>query len=136
MFFLLHSLFIHRPIKRFLRRKDSARLGQPVIKNTNESPQQRVQFSLSKRSMASRTSQSDSYTKSAEDYHNISHHHRHQRTSSTNLSRSNRDNQQLAALMTKTNEESYVTLTRTSDLSRNIKGKRRVSWITNPQITF
>jgi hypothetical protein len=113
---LLHfnRILIHLPISRILHRTNSAKLGPPVLKNSHDCPQQRIHFGPSRRSMTSRASQSDSLAKSAEEHHNIFP-NRHQRTSSTTISRANREHHPLMMMtvtMNKANEDAYVTLPR------------------------
>lgn len=123
------------PINR-LKRTNSDKVGQSITKNVNDCPQRRaIHFGPPKRSMTSPISHSDSYTKSGEENHNLIH-HRNQPTASTNISRTNRENQSLAVLMSKTNDESYVTLPGTPDLLRNTREKNRSLWSIRPQITL
>ncbi|CAF0793728.1 unnamed protein product [Adineta steineri] len=75
----------------FTRRQNSARLGRPVLDNAHQcSNHQKIRFSSYKQTIASRASQSDSYSNNAKEYHSISNNH-HSQTNSTNLSRTNRE---------------------------------------------
>ncbi|CAF1277207.1 unnamed protein product [Adineta steineri] len=96
----------------FTRRQNSARLGQPVLENTNQcSNHQKIRFSSYKQTIASRASQSDSYSNNAKEYHSISNNH-HPRTNSTNLSRTNREKKTLNAVVIETTAEVHIPLSR------------------------
>jgi hypothetical protein len=141
-FFFIYRILIHLPFSRFIRRKNfihrtnSAKLGQPVVKNSHDSHQYRIiHFGPPKRSVTCPESQNDSFIKSAEEHYNTFH-NRYQPTSSTSISRTNREHQPFTVVMTKKNEDAYVTLSRTSDLQRYTKEKRRSFWSIRPQITL
>ncbi|CAF0727972.1 unnamed protein product [Adineta steineri] len=107
----------------FTRRPNSAKLGRPVLENVHHcSNHQKVHFSSYKQSITSRASQSDSYSKSAEEYHYILN-NRHPRTNSTNISKLNREQKPLNVVMTKANAEAHISLSRRADLSGRYERK-------------
>jgi hypothetical protein len=127
---------LRRSFSRFLRRKNSAKLGRPVLGNPHDGSQHQViHFGPPKRTVPSVESQSDSLAKSAEEHHNIFN-NRHQRTSSTSISRTNREHQSLMVLMTKNNEGAHVLLPTIPDLLREKRRNRRSLWSNKPQITL
>jgi len=132
----LYRILIHLPFSRFIHRTNSAKLGQRVVNNSHDCHQYRIiHFGPPKRSVTYPRSRSDSFTKGAEEHHN-NFPNRHQPTSSTSLSRTNREHQAFTVVMTKKNEDAYVTLSRTSDLLRYTKEKKRSFWSNRPQITL
>jgi hypothetical protein len=121
---------------RFTHRTNSAKLGRPTLENPcNGLQHQIIHFGLPKRPGMSLRSQSDSFTKSADEHHTILN-NRHRRTISTSLPRMNRDHQPLNVVMTKTSEGAHVILPVTPDLLRCARGKRRSIWSTRPQVTL
>jgi hypothetical protein len=125
-----------RSFSRFIRRTNSAKLGRPVLKNAhNGSQHQVIHFGPLKRTLPSIESPSDSFVKSAEEHHSICN-NRYPRTSSTSISRTNREYQSLIVLMTKNNEGAHIVLSTTPDLLRKTRRKRQSSWSTKGQITL
>ncbi|CAF2468383.1 unnamed protein product [Rotaria sp. Silwood2] len=143
-FFIYNQTFrnfkgiLHTSIFRFTRRTNSAKLGRPALENSHDCPQHRtIHFRPKKQSITSPGSQTDSLIKSVEEHHSIVKNHA-QRTRSTSLSRTNREQHQpMTAIMTKTNESIQVSLSRTPDLLiRYSKEKRRPLYLTGHQITL
>ena len=125
-----------RSFSRFIRRRNSAKLGRPVLKNHHDGLQHQViHFGLPKRTLPSIESPSDSFTKSAEEHHSHCN-NRRPRTSSTSISRTNREHQSLTVLMTKNNDGTHVVLPSTPDLLRETRRKGRPLWSTKAQITL
>ncbi|CAF0734414.1 unnamed protein product [Rotaria sp. Silwood1] len=143
-FFIYNQTFrnfkgiLHTSIFRFTRRMNSAKLGRPVLENSHECPQHRtIHFGPKKQSITSPGSQTDPLMKNVEEHHSIVK-NQTQRTRSTSLSRTNREQHQpMAVIMTKTNESAQVLLIRTPELlSRYSKEKRRPLYLTGHQITL
>ncbi|CAF4043246.1 unnamed protein product, partial [Adineta steineri] len=72
---------------------------------------QKIRFSSYKQTIASRASQSDSYSNNAKEYHSISNNH-HSQTNSTNLLRTNREKNPLNAVVIETTAEVHIPLSR------------------------
>jgi hypothetical protein len=88
-----------------------------------------------KRSTTIPGSQSDSYTKTGDQYRHIFI-HQNPRTSSTNLSRTNRGYQSIAYII-KTDQNSHASLQNTPNLLRRSSiDKRRSRWNSKTQITL
>lgn len=114
---------------RIIRRTDSTKLGRIIPnKRPDGSQHQIIHFGPRKRTATSADSQTDSFTKTGDDHHNISN-NRHPRTSSTSAGRTNRDYQPLAVIMDKTNDNAHVVLPTTPDFLRETRRKRRSLWL-------
>ncbi|CAF3865882.1 unnamed protein product [Adineta steineri] len=103
----------------FTRQRISARLGRPVRDNVHyRSDRQTIHFSSHRQTITSRTSQSDSHSSNVAEHHSVLN-NRRPPTSSTNLPRINREQQQpLNVVVTTANAEVHSSLSRKSDLFR------------------
>lgn len=131
-----YRIMLSRSFSRFIRRRNSAKLGRPVLNKPPEGPQHQViHFGPRKQTLTSGDSQSDSLTKSAEEPHNICN-NRHLRTSSTVTVRTNREHQPLAVIMNKANESAHVALPLTPYLLRETRRTRRSSWYSKAPVSL
>lgn len=121
-------MMLRRSFSHFIHRQNSAKLGQDALANPfNGSQHKIIHFRPCKQPVTSLGSPSESLTKQAEDYYKTFN-TRQQRTSSTSLSRTNREYQPLTLIPNKSSERAHGIVPTTPELIRVNREKKRPLW--------